>query len=73
MKSVFLGPDFLTITKDHDDLQWQTLKPEIYAVIMDFFSTNLPVLDENADPPDNSKRVRLIYFLLLTLFSSFHR
>ena len=58
VKSVFLGSDFLTITKEHDDIQWQVLKPEIYAAIMDFFSTNLPVIDEDAEPVTSSKRVR---------------
>lgn len=55
VKSVFLGSDFITITKEHEDIQWQVLKPEIYAAIMDFFSTNLPVVDEDAQPPTSSK------------------
>lgn len=62
VKSVFLGSDFITITKQHDDIQWQLLKPEIYGAIMDFFSTNLPVVDDDAEPPTSSKRVRF-YFL----------
>ena len=61
VKSVFLGSDFITITKQHDDIQWQILKPEIYGAIMDFFSTNLPVVDENAEEPAGSKRVRFIF------------
>jgi hypothetical protein len=60
VKAVFLGSDFITITKQHDDIQWQVLKPEIYGAIMDFFSTNLPVVDENAEEPAGSKRVRFI-------------
>lgn len=55
VKSVFLGSDFITITKEHDDVQWQTVKPEIYAAIMDFFSTNLPVIDESATEPESSE------------------
>ncbi|UJR34975.1 hypothetical protein I4U23_027754 [Adineta vaga] len=54
VKSVFLGSDFITITKQHDDIQWQILKPDIYAAIMDFFSTNLPVIDEDAQQPTSS-------------------
>lgn len=57
---MFLGPDFITVTKEHDDIQWQILKPEIYAAIMDFFSTNLPILNENAPPPESSK-LRLVF------------
>ena len=60
VKSVFLGSDFITITKQHDDIQWQILKPEIYGAIMDFFSTNLPVVDEDAQAPTSSKRVCVI-------------
>ena len=58
VKSVFLGSDFITITKQHDDIHWQVLKPEIYGSIMDFFASNLPVIDENAEAPSSSKRVR---------------
>jgi hypothetical protein len=64
VKSVFLGSDFITITKQHDDIQWQVLKPEIYGAIMDFFSTNLPVVDDDAEQPTSSKRVRFILCLL---------
>ena len=67
VKSVFLGSDFITITKQHDDIQWQVLKPEIYGAIMDFFSTNLPVVDEDAEPPASSKRVRFIFYFSLIL------
>ena len=59
VKSVFFGSDFITITKQHDDIQWQVLKPEIYGAIMDFFSTNLPVVDEDAQPSASSKTVGL--------------
>jgi hypothetical protein len=59
-----LGSDFITITKQHDDIQWQVLKPEIYGAIMDFFSTNLPVVDDDAEQPTSSKRVRFILCLL---------
>ena len=72
VKSVFLGSDFITITKQHEDIQWQILKPEIYGAIMDFFSTNLPVVDEDAQPPASSKRVCVFSLLnfLLEIFSS---
>jgi hypothetical protein len=64
VKSVFLGSDFITITKQHDDIQWQTMKPEIYGAIMDFFSTNLPVIDEDAQPTISSKRVFLLMMMI---------
>jgi len=43
VKSVFLGPDFLTISK-HDEADWKTIKPEIFATLMDFFTSGLPVV-----------------------------
>ena len=54
VKSVFLGSDFITITKIHDDIEWQVLKPEIYGAIMDFFSTNLPIIDDDTEPLESS-------------------
>lgn len=46
VKGVFLGPDFVTITKMDDDVEWKLLKPEIFAAIMDFFSSGLPILND---------------------------
>ncbi|KAM9312960.1 NFU1 iron-sulfur cluster scaffold homolog, mitochondrial [Gastrophryne carolinensis] len=48
VKSVFLGPDFITITKDNEEKDWNLIKPDIYAVIMDFFSSGLPIVTEDA-------------------------
>jgi len=48
VKSVFFGPDFITITKHDEDVQWQIIKPEIFASIMDFFASGLPVVTEGA-------------------------
>jgi Fe-S cluster biogenesis protein NfuA len=50
IKSVFLGRDFLTITKNADE-SWPRLKPIIFATMLDFFADNTPVYlneDENA-------------------------
>lgn len=38
-----MGTTFVTITKD-DTIEWQTLKPDIYAQMMDFFASNQPVV-----------------------------
>jgi len=43
VKSVFFGSDYITITKD-DDIEWMVLKAEIYAAVMDFFASGLPIL-----------------------------
>ncbi|XP_054252566.1 NFU1 iron-sulfur cluster scaffold homolog, mitochondrial [Indicator indicator] len=48
VKSVFFGPDFITITKESEDLDWNLLKPDIYAAIMDFFASGLPIVTDEA-------------------------
>lgn len=53
VKAVFFGQDFVTITKADDDLDWGVVKPDIFATIMDFFSTGLPVLSE-AQPSEDT-------------------
>ena len=48
VKGVFFGPDFIVVTKhDDEEYEWKLMKPEIFATIMDFFTSGLPVL--NAD------------------------
>ncbi|XP_077301180.1 NFU1 iron-sulfur cluster scaffold homolog, mitochondrial-like [Arctopsyche grandis] len=46
VKSVFFGSDFVTVTKLDEDVEWRLLKPEIFATIMDFFATGLPILTD---------------------------
>ena len=43
---VFLGADFITVTKD--DAEWQHIKPAILTTIMDHFVAGLPVMHANA-------------------------
>lgn len=46
---VFLGADFVTVTKTHD-ADWSLLKPQVLGVIMDHFLSGLPVIEgESAD------------------------
>ncbi|KAB0793097.1 hypothetical protein PPYR_12717 [Photinus pyralis] len=72
VKGVFLGPDFITVTKSDDDVEWKLIKPEIFATIMDFFASGLPVLQEgvpNSDTQvneDDSEIVQMIKELLDT-------
>jgi hypothetical protein len=45
---VFYGSDFVTVTKS-DDVTWDILKPDIFAVVMDFYSSGQPLfLDSQA-------------------------
>jgi Fe-S cluster biogenesis protein NfuA len=36
--AVFYGPDFVTVSKEND-AQWSVIKPEVYAILMEFFSS----------------------------------
>jgi Fe-S cluster biogenesis protein NfuA len=51
VKGVFLGADFITVTKAGDE-DWYRLKPAILALIMEHFTAGRPVLlaDEVAGP-----------------------
>lgn len=70
---VFFGSDFVTVTKS-EDTSWDFLKPEIFAAIMDFYSSGQPlVVDANsaasndtAIHEDDSEIVAMIKELLET-------
>ncbi|KAL8624233.1 hypothetical protein ACOMHN_027539 [Nucella lapillus] len=72
VKGVFFGSDYITVTKADEDIEWKVLKPEIYAVIMDFFASGLPVLTDEQPSgdtvihPDDDETVALIKELLDT-------
>jgi Fe-S cluster biogenesis protein NfuA len=51
---VFLGSDFITVTKSTDD-EWHVLKPAILGVIMEHFTAGRPVM--NADAPTAAEAV----------------
>ncbi|CAA7048489.1 unnamed protein product [Microthlaspi erraticum] len=70
---VFFGSDFVTVTKS-DDVTWDFLKPEVFAVVMDFYSSGQPLfLDSQASAAkdtaiheDDSETVAMIKELLET-------
>lgn len=55
VKAVFFGPEFVTVTKKDDDVEWRILKPEIFATIMDFFASGLPVVTD-AKPSGETRK-----------------
>lgn len=56
--AVFYGPDFVTVSKDSDN-SWAVIKPEIYSVLMEFFSSGNPLFrsteDRDAAGPQDTK------------------
>lgn len=70
---VFFGSDFVTVTKS-EEAAWEFLKPEVFAAIMDFYSSAQPLfLDSQAAAAmdtaihqDDSETVAMIKELLET-------
>ena len=50
---VFLGADFVTVTKAADK-EWYLLKPAVLGVIMEHFTAGRPVLLEDTPAPDGN-------------------
>jgi Fe-S cluster biogenesis protein NfuA len=48
---VFLGGDFITVSKD-DSVTWQALKPQVLGAIMEHFVAGRPVVEGEADEMD---------------------
>lgn len=76
VKTVFYGPDFVTVSKD-TDVPWSVVKPEVYSILMEFFSSGQPLFRseedrESAGPQDtqildsDSDTVAMIKELLQT-------
>jgi NFU1 iron-sulfur cluster scaffold homolog, mitochondrial len=53
VRSVFFGADFITISKQ-EDAEWRIVKPELFAVIMDFYASGLPLLTD-AKPTSDTR------------------
>uniref|UniRef100_A0A2P2LN20 NifU-like protein 4 n=1 Tax=Rhizophora mucronata TaxID=61149 RepID=A0A2P2LN20_RHIMU len=69
---VFYGSDFVTVTKA-DEFSWDVLKPQIFAAIMDFYSSEKPLFLDSQAPAkdtaiqeDDSETVAMIKELLET-------
>lgn len=71
VRAVFFGADFITISKEEGS-EWGVIKPEVFAIVMDFFASGLPILHEarpNADTEifdDDDETVMMIKELLDT-------
>ena len=45
---VFLGGDFITVTKG-DDVEWQHVKPAVLGAVMEHFLSGMPVLNQEPE------------------------
>lgn len=53
---VFLGADFVTVTKDWDT-DWQMLRPQVLGAIMDHFVSGRPVIEGGAEGSEDEIEV----------------
>lgn len=53
IKSVFFGKDFITVTKNVDEV-WMTVKPQVFTSILDFFSDTKPIIEEHNEVSDTT-------------------
>jgi Fe-S cluster biogenesis protein NfuA len=60
VERVYLGGDFLTITKA-DALEWPHLKPHLLAAIMDHFTSGRPVLLDAGASADGCDEAAIVY------------
>ena len=51
---VFLGSDFVSVTKAAD-AEWFSVKPAVLAAIMDHYTSGLPAVEETAAAPANTE------------------
>lgn len=35
-------------------MEWKVIKPDVFAAIMDFFTSGLPVVNENSKPSEDT-------------------
>lgn len=55
VRSVFFATNFISINKSEDS-SWATIKPEVFAIIMDFFASGLPVVSPSVSHTCDSIR-----------------
>lgn len=72
IERVFLGSDFVTVTK-REDKEWAVVKPAVLGAIMDHYTSGKPVMLAGADAPkaaeaegENAELVQQIIELLDT-------
>jgi Fe-S cluster biogenesis protein NfuA len=60
VERVYLGGDFVTITKA-EEIEWPHLKPHVLAAIMDHFTSGRPVLSDAGAPADETDEADIAY------------
>jgi len=53
VKNVFFSTDYISITKTND-VDWAVLKPQVYAKLMEFFSSGKPIVSDEIPTTDTT-------------------
>lgn len=56
VRSVFYGPDFITVTKS-EDAQWPFIKPEVFSLITETLTSGEPVVTEGTRAAEDTQFV----------------
>tara|TARA_B100001248_G_C27164571_1_gene355098 strand:- start:42 stop:611 length:570 start_codon:yes stop_codon:yes gene_type:complete len=57
VKSVFIGKDFLTVTKS-ESVEWEILKPTLLSLILDYFSSGGEIETSDLDTNTSTKEIK---------------
>jgi hypothetical protein len=53
IKSVFFGKDFVSVTKNVDEV-WLTIKPQVFTALLDFFASSKPIIEVHNEVSDTT-------------------
>ena len=62
VSGVYLGHDFISVTKAEDDNLWPQVKPAVLGAIMEHFQSGAPVLGEGVAGADEDRSVTVAIF-----------
>lgn len=65
---VFFGSDFVTVTKA-EDFTWDLLKPEVFAAIMDFYTSSQPLFYDAKTPSPSDTAIKEVLRVLCLVYS----
>lgn len=65
---VFFGSDFVTVTKA-EDFTWDLLKPEVFAAIMDFYTSSQPLFYDAKTPSPSDTAIKEVLHVLCLQYS----
>lgn len=54
-----------------ENIEWKVLKPDVFAAIMDFFTSGLPVVNEDAKPSEDTGEIEPLWLTICIMDPSF--